>query len=1139
MNALPELGFTLVRANGEALVKKVVSNPEMAQVRLVQGTTIPSLKGSFVEVRMDSQLGAVGSHLLFEPSQQLKSSGIHSLESLVTVCEDGCMLVPMVNVQGASAELYGGMEVGVVSCVGDNGIAKSEDNDPVLQCAQVETIPKTPERLHSLIEALNLSSEKLSVEKQKQLRDLLDEFSDVFALSDAELGCTNLVKHSIDTGENRPFRRQPYRTPIVRREVISQMTEDMTKQGIIQPSMSPWASPVILVPKKDGSLRFCIDYRQLNSLTKKDVYPLPRIDDILDTLGEAKYFSSLDLASGYWQVELDEDARQKSAFSTHQGLFEFIRMPFGLCNAPATFQRLMQVVLAGLEGKICHVYLDDILILSKTFAEHLQHLKEVFMRLRNAGLRLKPKKCFLLRDEVAYLGHVVSAAGVKPDPAKVEKVRHYPNPTDVTKVRQFLGLASYYRKFIPGFARIAHPLTRLTKKDVKFEWTHECKDAFNLLKQCLITAPVLSYPLFGNGQEFILETDASGTGLGAVLAQKHNGEVHPIAYASRTLDPHEKNYGISELETLALVWAVRYFRPYLLGHRTIVYTDHSACTSLLNSPRPSGKLARWALTIQEMDLVIKHRSGKSNSNADALSRNPVSRMNAVETLVVDAEYDMSIPRPESEGMKKIKSSQREDPDVKALCDYVEKQVLPTDEKVARRIVLESEHYEVIQGVLHYEPSAFPGRLCVVVPRSLRDTLLQEGHASCFAGHLSTKKVYDRLRRHYWWKGMRADVHKFCRKCLVCASRKGPGHAVRPPLVPIPVGGPFHRLGVDVLQLPVTHSGNRYVVCFLDYLTKWAEAFAVPDQRAETIARLFVENVVCRHGIPEQLLSDRGTNFLSDLIKSVCDILGVKKINTSGYHPQTDGLVEKFNSTLTNMIAKCCDIQKRDWDEHLPYLLFAYRSMVQESTCESPFCLLYGRDPRVPTETVLSAPSSIYAVDIDDYKSEMMTKMSRAWEVARSKIEGAQNSQKIQYDHHAKKSEVRAGDRVMVFMPSEVQGKERKLARPYHGPYRVLKATPTNVEVTLIDCPEDPSIFVSLSRVRRCYDEMDDVSWTGPRKKRKRKIRAQTTSTHTEVHQESRVEAPSPVNPESSPQRELMPTRNSPITRSMTRAQNKS
>ena len=341
--------------------------------------------------------------------------------------------------------------------------------------------------------------------------------------------------------------------------------------------------------------------------------------------------------------------------------------------------------------------------------------------------------------------------------------------------------------------------------------------------------------------------------------------------------------------------------------------------------------------------------------------------------------------------------------------------------------------------------------------------------------------------------MRSDVCRYCRSCLTCASRRGTGRKIHPPLQPIPVGGPFHRIGVDILKLPQTTSGNQYVVVFVDYLTKWPEAFAIPDQRAETIARLLCEQIICRHGIPEQLLSDRGANFLSDLILEICKVLGVKKLNTSGYHLQTDGLVKKFNSTLTNMIAKSCESRPYDWDQQLPYLLFAYRVSAQESTKDSPFFLLYGRDSRVPTESALSFQRSPYVIDYDDYKEELMDNLSSAWKNAQMHIARAQSNQKRYYNRHANENKVRKGDRVMVFMPIETQGRDRKLARPYHGPYRVLNATPTNVEVSLIDKPNDPSIFISLDRVTPCYPELGDCSWTGrKRRKTKSKKHAQNT-----------------------------------------------
>ena len=362
--------------------------------------------------------------------------------------------------------------------------------------------------------------------------------------------------------------------------------------------------------------------------------------------------------------------------------------------------------------------------------------------------------------------------------------------------------------------------------------------------------------------------------------------------------------------------------------------------------------------------------------------------------------------------------------------------------------------------------------------------------------------------------MRADVRHLCRGCLNCVSRRGPGRAIRPPLQPIPVLKPFHRVAVDVLQLPLTSSGNKYVVVFMDYFTKWVEAFAVADQQAQTIARLLVENIVCRHGVPQELLSDRGSNFLSDLILEMCSILGIQKVNTSGYHPQTDGLVEKFNSTLINMISKSTDSGGMEWDRQLPLLLFAYRSSVQESTKESPFFLLYGRDPRLPTGSVLDKVEPSYLVDMEDYRTEFLVSLAKAKKIALENIQKAQTKQKEFYDRQAGNPQYKLGERVMVYMPGDVTGKNWKLARPYHGPFRILSLTPTNAEVKLIEKSGDPSLFVALGRLRKCYPEMTNASWTGHRRRNKSKKWG---------------------NPFQSERVETVPVhREGPVTRSMTR-----
>ena len=514
-NVLSAIGIAVTCANGEPLTASTTDEPpETVHVNLVQAATIPGMKGCYVRAQIDKG-NCKGQELLFEPAHdKLEPLGVSALESLISVDSEGLAVIPIHNFQGVCVKLDPGMEIGAVRRCALPDVVKV-DVEPVHEgneadCAHVKALRDDSQRCSKLIKALNLPASKLNSGEMDKLKALLLKFSDVFALDDSELGRTSVVRHSIDTGDRKPIKQQPYRTPIVQRETIKKMVDEMQKQSIVQPSRSPWASPVVLVPKKDGGLRFCVDFRCLNSITRKDVYPLPRVDDIFDTLDGACYFTSLDLSSGYWQVELDEDAREKSAFTTYHGLYEFIRIPFGLCNAPATFQRVMQAVLAGLEWRSCFVYLDDILIASRTFDEHLKHIKEVLERLRTAGLRLKPKKCLFLREEVPYLGHVISASGIKPDPSKTAEVKAFPVPCDVTAVRQFIGLASYYRRFVPGFASIAAPLRALTKKNAVFTWTPECQTAFDRLKDLLVTAPVLAFPRFGPDAEFTLETDASG-----------------------------------------------------------------------------------------------------------------------------------------------------------------------------------------------------------------------------------------------------------------------------------------------------------------------------------------------------------------------------------------------------------------------------------------------------------------------------------------------------------------------------------------------------------------------------------------------------------------------------------------------------
>jgi hypothetical protein len=430
----------------------------------------------------------------------------------------------------------------------------------------------TPAEVDAAIAKMMSGIEDLTEAEIEQLTALLASYVDIISTSDADIGRTDKLQHVINT-DGPPVKQAPRRLPFNRHQEVREMVDKMLQHEIIEPAHGPWSSPIVLVKKKDGSTRFCVDFRRLNSITRKDAHPLPRIDDTLDALSGASWFSILDLASGYWQVELAESDREKTAFSTPYGLFQFRVMPFGLCNAPSTFQRLMELVLTGVQWSSCLVYIDDIIIFSSTVQGHFQRLVEVFERLRSAGLEVKPSKCHLFRRSVDYLGHIVSKQGIQTDPGKTENVTNWHAPNNVKELRQFLGLASYYRRFVKNFALIAAPLHRLTEKAKAWSWTPEYEQAFNALKERLTTAPILAFPQFD--LEFTVDCDTSSEGLGAVLSQAHNGKEYVISYASRTLSKAERRYCATRKEMLALVWAVRQFRPYLYGKKFTVRTDHN------------------------------------------------------------------------------------------------------------------------------------------------------------------------------------------------------------------------------------------------------------------------------------------------------------------------------------------------------------------------------------------------------------------------------------------------------------------------------------------------------------------------------------------------------------------------------------
>ena len=649
----------------------------------------------------------------------------------------------------------------------------------------------------------SLPNPSLTAAENTQLIELLKNSSDIFALSSLDLGHMQLVQHKIDTGDARPIKQRPYRVSNSQKAEIDRHIFNMLDQNIIQVSASPWSSPVVLVKKKDGTTRFCVDYRKLNAVTRKDSYPLPRIDDALDSLFGSSFFSTLDLQSGYHQVAMHPNSKDKTAFISHSGLYEFNVLTFGLTNTPPNFQRLMNKVLHGLDWKICLIYIDDIIIFSSTVQEHLHRLAVVFSRLHEANLKLKPSKCTFASHTVDFLGFVVSSDGISPNPDKIEAIRSFPLPTSVKELHSFLGLSNYYRHFVKGFSQIASPLNRLTCKDVVFSWSPECQFAFQTLKDRLCSPPILIYPDFAH--PFHLFTDTSQTAVGYVLGQFLDGKEHVIAYGGRELSHAETHYSTTEREALAVVDSIKRYQPYLFGKKFYVHTDHGSLSWLMSVKDPTGRLARWALRLQQYDSDIIHRPGITNGNADALSRRCYSSTVSSPTLA-SIDFPVAVLGDACPPPSTLYDLQRKDLDLAVIIAYLESSELPTSDSKASALLLSIDSFYLdANGILCHLWSTGKRRvksLCtqVVIPSSLCHELLVALHDDPTSGHLGPDKTYEKVRLQYYWPGMYKDVEHWCHSCVDCAMKRTPRNRSKAPF-------------------PVSDNCNWYIAVFSDYYTR--------------------------------------------------------------------------------------------------------------------------------------------------------------------------------------------------------------------------------------------------------------------------------------------------------------------------------
>lgn len=883
------------------------------------------------------------------------------------------------------------------------------------------------------------------------IKGLILQDVDLFARTDSDLGVTQTVSMKIDTGDHSPIKLKAYRAPLNKREAIDRAVEDMMKAGIIRRSRSPWAFPLVVVEKKDNTKRVCVDYRQLNKVTKQNSYPLPRIDEILDRLGTAKYFSTVDLKSGYFQVPIDEDDRQKTAFTCHRGLYEFNRCPFGLSCAPAIFMELMNIVLEGLE-EIAIPYLDDIIILGATEEAHLANLKTVFQRLREHGLKMKLRKCFFFQTEVQYLGFIVCRDGVKPDPDKVSAIRELAAPSNVREVRGLIGMCSYYRRFIPNFSEIAAPLIELTKKHARFRWSGECQTAFDFIKESLTVVPFLAYP--DPGKPYTLYTDASDTCIGACLTQEENGEERPIHFLSHRLSKTQAKWSTVEKEAYAIFYALQKMDHYLHGAVFTVKTDHKPLKYLLDSPLKNQKIQRWALTIAGYGgCTIEYIEGNLNAVADLMSRAPKPKgahqaegESEVEIDVSDNTFQVSVINSNRLPSENRKSS---DPvallpedgpsktlDTASTLDMVLEQ--GKDAEVAQlRSRLESgeatdaekANYVMLEQLVYFlsnygeEPV-----LRLWVPAHLQGDVLRQFHENC--GHFGIDRTYDAIKGKYFWPNLFRDITAYVNTCVPCQSRSGQKARVPIGEMEVPTY-PFQKVSIDISgPYPTTLSGNRYILAFVCHYSGWPEAYPLPDKSAQSVAHIFLEKIFPRFGCPQEVVTDNGTENVNAVMKEVFEVLNVHHIKTSIYRPQANSKVERFHATLHQVLSKKLKDSKNTWDLFLNQALAAIRFHKNGSAKFSPFFLLYNRDVVLPIDNLLK-PRRKYMGE--DHHKIALENQHKYFVMVHQNIKRAQKRRERYANRDAKPVEIQVGDAVLY--RNHVKGKLDNNWLPY---YKVTK-----------------------------------------------------------------------------------------------------
>ena len=1007
--------------------------------------------------------------VIFEPDpQQCWPDGLEVSESILSLRKGGSchVSIPVSNTTSQDIYLPPRTNLGSLQLVSsitplDVQLVKTPDivDEKPLNDKPERAEPTIAEPSKQFLPEVDLAH--LNEKQRETVETMLKEECASFSRSDQDIGCVPEVQMNINLSDKRPVQKR-YNTlhrplyPEVRAYI-----QDLLNRKLISKSTSAYSSPIVAVRKKSGELRLCCDFRELNKRTIPDSHPLPRIQDSLDALGGKSWFSLLDQGNAYHQAFIHPDSRHLTAFCTPWGLYQWNRIPFGLMNAPAEFQRFIESCLDGMRDEFVLPYLDDLLVFSGTFDQHVEHLRKVFRRLRSHGIKLKARKCEVFKQEVHYLGRLITPDGYKMDPDNISAVADLANrpPTTIGDLRKLLGFLGYFRRFIQNFAQIANPLYKLLEnrssdltkrisKDksqgqlpstIKVIWKEQHQDALCKLIKAITTDPILSYPDFK--KPFTLSTDASTSGLGAVLLQQIDGKWHVIAYASRSLVGPEKNYHSSKLEFLALKWAItEKFRQYLYySPHFLVYTDNNPLTYVTTTGRLSATGQRWVNELAQFNFTIKYKPGTQNVVADYLSR--------IEERVVQCTEEISLNEIKAirEGLSKCKQNftftvmqmhildeaklglqadvgnlaqllaeQKGDQSIQRVISYLEKDHRPT------HFERKGELPQTVK-LMHEWRRLFidkRGLLCrksanttqVVLPATLKPLVLRELHTNM--GHLGTDRVLALIRDCFFWPYMSQDVENFVTKECKCLKQRRPNTLPQAPMSTITSAAPLELVSLDFVHLETSSGGYEYILTIVDHFSRFLQAYPTRNKMAKTAAKHLYNDFIPRFGIPRKIIHDRGGEFENELFATLNQLCGMTRSRTTPYHPMSNGQCERMNKTIIEMLRNLEESQKTHWKDHLSKLTHAYNCTKNSSTGYSPYFIMFGHKPRLPIDALLET-AEVHAKTHKQFVTEWQTAMKDAYRIARERSDQRKAKDCEKRNKGTVASALVPGDRVLL------------------------------------------------------------------------------------------------------------------------------